>query len=346
MTAGRLGRRYRRALWAYPPGPRRAELLDTLLDAAPEGRRWPTARERANLLGHGLRARLGRPGSRGVVALAVLVSLFAGFLAASAAHAIALTASADLPRGAALAEIQGSLFPGLVPWAEQDGDVLTDLGGLGDDLSYATVILAPEQRFIAGDHAGWTGQTVTRLVAAGWDVGAVFAVRSSGEVVADGTFVQARRGDLTLELNTTTTTATVGRPAGAFDVNAVIRRFPPPATAWIALAAGLPAALLGWLAFGWGSRRTEGADGVVRFLTREPVVVAAVIMSPLIVSGLAALGSEILRRGVPREPFWALTLTWAYPYTGAAIACYALALAVTAAWPRPGRRSAQPGPAG
>ena len=194
MTAGRLGRRYRRALWAYPPGPRRAELLDTLLDAAPEGRRWPTARERANLLGHGLRARLGRPGSRGVVALAVLVSLFAGFLAASAAHAIALTASADLPRGAALAE--------------------------------------------------------------------------------------------------------------------------------------------------------KGADGVVRFLTREPVVVAAVIMSPLIVSGLTGLGSEILRRGVPREPFWALTLTWAYPYTGAAIACYALALAVTAAWPRPGRRSAQPGPAG
>ena len=332
MTADRLGHRYRRALWGYPPGPRRAELLDTLLAAAPEGRRWPTARERANLLRHGLRARLGRPGSRAVVALAVLVSLFAGFLAASAAHAIALTASPDLPRGAARAEIQESLFPGLVPWADQDGDVLTDLGGLGDDLSYATVTLAPEQRFVTGDYADWTEQTVTRLVAAGWVVGQVSPVGStddaSGDVVPDGTFVQARRGDLTLELNTTT--ATVDRPAGAFDVNAVIRRFLPPSAAWIALAAGLPAVLLGWLIFGWGSRRTEGADGVVRFLTREPVVVAAVIMSPLIVGGLAGLGSEFLRLGVPREPFWALTVTWGYDYTLVALGLYALALTVAA----------------
>ena len=344
MTAGRLGRRYRRALWAYPPGPRRDELLDTLLEAAPQGRRWPTARERANLLRHGLRARLGRPGSRGVVALAVLVSLFAGFLAASAAHAIALTASPDLPRGAALAEIQGSLFPGLVPWAEQDGDVLTGLGGLGDDLSYATVMLAPEQRFIAGDYAGWTEEAVTRLVAAGWDVGAVAAVSSASDgLVADGTFLQARRGGLTLEINTST--RMVDRPNGAFEATAVIRPF-PPATAWIALAAALPGALLGWLAFGWGSRRTEGADGVVRFLTREPVVMAAVIMSPLIVGGLAGLGSEILRLGVPREPFWALTLTWAYPWTVVAVACYSLALTVSGGWPRPGRRSARPGPAG
>lgn len=335
MTADRLGRRYRRALWAYPPGPRREELLDTLLESAPEGRRRPTVRERGNLLRHGLRARLARPGSHGVVALAVLVSLFAGFLAASTAHAIALTVSPDLPRGAALAEIEESLFPGLVPWADQDGDVLTDLGGLGDDLSYATVTLAPEQRFIAGDHARWTEETVTRLVAAGWDVGAVTVVSSASDgLVTDGTFVQAGRGGLTLELNTTTATA------GAFDVNAVIRRYPPPAAAWIALAAGLPAALLGWLVFAWGSRRTEEADGVVRFLIREPVVAAAVIMSPLIVDGLAGLGSEVLRLGVLREPFWALAVTWGYDYTLLALALYGLALTVIVGAGHRGQRRA------
>jgi hypothetical protein len=350
MTARRLRNRYRRLLWAYPPGPRRAELLDTLLEAAPEGRNWPTLGERANLLRHGMRARLGRPGSRGVVAAAVLVSLAMGFLGAAVAHAIALTGAPALPQGAALAEIQDSLFPGLAPWAEQEGDTLTDLGrpttvtemllhGHTADFSYATVTIGPGQRFIAGDYADWTDQAAARLVAAGWEVGELAAVGStdpeSGEAVPDGTWLRARRGDLTMELNTST--AAVDRPAGEFDVNAVIRRFPPRSATWTALGAGVPAAMLGWLIFGWASRRTDGADLRVRLLTREPLVVALAIISPLSLSGLAGLVSEALRLGAPARPFWAFTVTWGYGYALFALSLCLLALivAVVAGWSRP-----------
>jgi hypothetical protein len=65
----RLLRAYRRLLRAYPPGPRRDELLDTLVECAPPGRRRPTLREVVNLTRHGSRARLGRPKSRGIVVL-------------------------------------------------------------------------------------------------------------------------------------------------------------------------------------------------------------------------------------------------------------------------------------
>jgi hypothetical protein len=47
-------------------------LLHTLLELAPPNRRHPTLREVANILRHGVRARLGRPRSRSVVALATL----------------------------------------------------------------------------------------------------------------------------------------------------------------------------------------------------------------------------------------------------------------------------------
>jgi len=90
MTARRLRARYRRLLWAYPPGRRREELLDALVEAAAPGRTRPTLRERANLLRYGMRARLGRPASRGVVVIAVLVSLVMGYLAAAVAYRIAL----------------------------------------------------------------------------------------------------------------------------------------------------------------------------------------------------------------------------------------------------------------
>jgi hypothetical protein len=61
-TEQALERRYRRLLWCYPAGYRRArasEMLDTLLAVAAPGQRWPAGREwRALLLG-GLRARTG-----------------------------------------------------------------------------------------------------------------------------------------------------------------------------------------------------------------------------------------------------------------------------------------------
>lgn len=332
------GRRYRPLLWAYPPGPRREEVLSTLVEA---GRAWPTLRETVNLLRWGLRARLGRPASRAVVVVAMMFSLVCGFLAASAAHRIALTDEPALPSGAALTEIQGALFPGLTAWAEQDGTLFSELnspsaaelllGSSDEDFWYATVMVGPGDRFLAGDYRSWTEQAAGRLAAAGWDAGTAAVTgatdNETGKLVPDGTYLTARRGDLTIELNTGTTA--VDTPPGQFDATAVIRRFPPRSATLIALAAGLPAALLGWLAFGWGSRRTEHASVPVRFLTREPVVVAMVVMVPLWLSGASGFVTEAFRLEAPYQPFWGMTVTSGYGYAVFAGALCLLALIVT-----------------
>jgi len=58
--AGRLERRARRLLRAYPPGYRARrgeEILGTLLEATPPGRGWPRGRDVASVLAGGVRAR-------------------------------------------------------------------------------------------------------------------------------------------------------------------------------------------------------------------------------------------------------------------------------------------------
>ncbi len=60
-----LERRYRRLLVAYPAGyrDRRAdEIVGTILDAAPPGRRRPSLADAADLVAGGLRQRIG-PGT-------------------------------------------------------------------------------------------------------------------------------------------------------------------------------------------------------------------------------------------------------------------------------------------
>jgi hypothetical protein len=65
IPAGRLERRIRLLLRAYPPGyraDRGEEMLGTLLEATPDGRDWPPARDAWSLLAGGTRAR--RAGNR------------------------------------------------------------------------------------------------------------------------------------------------------------------------------------------------------------------------------------------------------------------------------------------
>jgi hypothetical protein len=343
MTARRLTARYRRLLWAYPPGRRREELLDTLVEAAPEGRRRPTVGETLNLLRHGMRARLGRPASRGVVVIAVLFSLVGGYVAGAVAYRIALEGAPGVPHGAELAETQAVLFPGQTSWAEADGEVLSDLnsptltdvlrGGNDEDFFYATVTIGPGDRFLAGDYRAWTEQAAARLAAQGWDAGRVAATGAtddgSGDLVQDGTWLRARRGDLTMELNTGTSAVDV--PAGSFDVTATVWRFPPRSAAAWALAAGLPAAFLTWLLFGWASRRTEGATVPVRFLTREPVVVATVVLFPIWFSGAGSFVVEALRLQPVRQPFFALPVGGGYSFAMVAGTLCLLALVVAIA---------------
>jgi hypothetical protein len=81
VAGSTLERRYRRLLVAYPPAYRSArgdEILGTLLDLAPPGRRWPDVGDTMDVVGAGLRRRLGTaslPGLDGGLALAAPVAL-------------------------------------------------------------------------------------------------------------------------------------------------------------------------------------------------------------------------------------------------------------------------------
>lgn len=114
----RLARWYRRLLWAYPPRYRRAELLDTLLEAAAPGRRRPAVREAANLLRHGMRARLGRPASRGVVVVAWLSVVVFAFLGMAGAARLSWFTARSLPDAVELEAIRQTAYPGLRPVAQ------------------------------------------------------------------------------------------------------------------------------------------------------------------------------------------------------------------------------------
>lgn len=323
MTA--LDRRYRLLLRAYPPGRRRSELLDTLLEAAPADRSRPTVRETVNLLRYGLRARLGRPASRGVVVLAVLIALVTGFAGAAALARVTWEFVPGYPSGPALQRISDTVFPGLDATAERNGDGLfydpmqesagdVVLRGHDEDFQFSTLTLSPPDRFIAGDYHRWTDAARDRMAAAGWHVTA--AVPTGATVIATGaldesgrTFSATRDG---LSLQVSTETDVVDTPAGAFSATAEMDRLTP----WYVTAAAVLGLLLGglggWLGTGWVSRRTEAANRTVRSLTREPAVVALILLLPQSVLGLAGLVLEAFWDTPPGQPFWSLSLTYGF----------------------------------
>ncbi len=104
---------------------RREELLDTLLQAAPPGRRRrrPTVGEAVDIVRCGLRARLGRPRSRGVVVYAVLVMLAGAYLGAFATHRIGWEFAPPLPSGQPAARLSATAFPGLQVWGGGDAEL-------------------------------------------------------------------------------------------------------------------------------------------------------------------------------------------------------------------------------
>lgn len=160
------------------------------------------------------------------------------------------------------------------------------------------------------------------------------AVGETGKLIPDGTYLQARRGDLTMEINTST--AGVDAPGGTLDVNATITRIPPRSAAVMAL--------LGWLVLGWASRRTEHAGVPVRFLTREPVVIAMAVMVPLWLGGASGFVDEALRLGTTDQPFWTSAVTWGYGYAlfAGTLCLLALIVASVAGLPSPRRPAGPP----
>ena len=338
-----LDARYRLLIRAYPPGRRRTELLDTLMEAAPAARRRPTVRETVNLLRHGLRARLGRPAGRGVVVLATMIALITGFVGAAIATRVAWEFAPGYPSGAPLTEISETVFPGLRSSAEHNGDELFfDVGersfgevfldGHDEDFAFSTLILAPDGGFIKGDYPAWTTDAQDRLAAAGWQVseaevtGATWI--ATGEIDDSGRLFTATRDGLALSVQSETDV--VDTPAGSFYVTAEMDRLTPGWITVVAVLGLLAGALVGWLITGWTSRRTQEARGTIRSLTREPAVLGLVLLLPQAVLGLAGLVFQAVSDGPPVQPFWSLSLTYGFGCGALGFLLFAVSL-ITAA---------------
>lgn len=167
--SGDLGRAYRRLIRAYPRGPRRDELLDTLLEAAPADRRRPTLRESVNLIRHGLRARLGYPRSRAVVVMVFLVGLIGAYFGGAGGSRLGWEFASPVPSAAAAAAATGTAFPGLKVWGGGDPDVIVAEGD-GEGIEYGFQTYWLRHTDATRDLTGYAAGVKDRLAAAGWQI--------------------------------------------------------------------------------------------------------------------------------------------------------------------------------
>ncbi|WP_406106662.1 hypothetical protein [Micromonospora globbae] len=273
-TGDPLARRYRRLLIGYPRDWRRAradEVVAVLLDTATPGRTRPTTREAVNLLRHGLRARLGRPASRTVVAWATLAAVICGLFTAALATWAAWHTARPLPDRAAARAVVAEVLPG------------HEVGGIDPAAALFTFYSQPLRArnldsLLLGDGGEYQQASVTvavtnaptqrqevlalarrRLDETGWRTYPTH-VRPDVTCRVDGCtptgavteIVTARRGDTALTLTVA--------PRPSIDdtyVTVGLSRATPTAVPFAAVAGGLLGAAAGWLLFGWVSRRTE-----------------------------------------------------------------------------------------
>ncbi|MEU8239463.1 hypothetical protein AB0C07_14575 [Actinoplanes missouriensis] len=350
---------YRLLVRAYPAGPRRDEVLDTLLAV---GRRTPSWREAGNLLRHGLRARLGRPASGAVVAVALLVALTTGFFAAALSTRAAWEAVPDYPSGTRLAEITTTVFPSLpIEGGRDEGRVFRDPTGdhqwlepFNEDFAYAGYSFGPSGTYLPGDYRTWFGQARQRLVDAGWTVREEYPTGAtdiaSGLLEPSGRALVAERGPLSLHLETTVDV--VDTPAGEFYALASLNRWQPGWVTAVGVVFWLLGGLTGWLVLGWASRRTEAAGGMPRFLSASATITALVFLTPLTLLGMVGFVAETWRFDRPGQPFWAWSMVWGYGCTALGVLLLITALIIAVAGGRarheerigPDPRFHRPGP--
>ncbi|MGN9909767.1 hypothetical protein ACTMTJ_19660 [Phytohabitans sp. LJ34] len=271
--SGALERRYRRLLRAYPPAYRRTRgevLVGVLMDAAPPGRTRPTLREAANLVRHGLRARLGRPASRTVAVWATLTAAICGLFTAAVATRLAWETGRPMPdraeTAAILAEVAPEhrftdvqIAPALFTWYSQrvrlrhlDKILLFDGGEYEQGSGTASAAGTPP---MPGGAA--VAAAEAHLRDAGWRVHqrTTEAYDSCTDMTTiTMTTVEARRGDTLLRVTVTDPRVEPDLPY----LTVALQRTTPPAVLPAGVAGVLLGAALGWLVFGWASRRTEG----------------------------------------------------------------------------------------
>jgi len=295
---------HRWLLLSYPRDYRRergAEILETVRDIAPAQRGLRVA---ANLVRHGLRARLGRPSSRSVVAWASIFALACGLFAASFGTWLAWLGSRPLdPKE--LAAAVGQLYPGESP-SEIDlagpkavfiiygsplswNSVSDLLLGDGGEYSLAGIGASFDHLPTGESRSDALAQIQQRLEAAGWDhSGPVYSDAYGCNPGAAGCDPASIPSDIAVH-------AQHGSAIFEIDINAVgttpvMSIGMTRATPWQAYPAGVVAflvgALGGWCLFGWASRRAQRGHpvaqapakflyGLAMFLWWAPILLAA-----------------------------------------------------------------------
>ncbi|BCJ47547.1 hypothetical protein GCM10010168_19050 [Actinoplanes ianthinogenes] len=256
----RLARRYTRLLRFYPPGPRRAEMLGTLLECAPPDRVRPTVKEVVNLTRFGLRARLGRPASTSVVVLSLLVTLVCGLLGAAASARLGWALQEPLPSGAEAERLEATAFPGLTVLGGGDAPPFVPAFGAdgGEIYGFAEywVRNTPETREVLA----YTKGVRDRLAGAGWEIRDDISYEEDHEQPSWSAEFSASRDGLILSYS-----AYYVKDHPWYDSDGSagfqLSRTTPPWPARFAIPGGLLAACFGWLVFGWASRRSEGHPG-------------------------------------------------------------------------------------
>ncbi|GIH08310.1 hypothetical protein Rhe02_63770 [Rhizocola hellebori] len=277
----RLERRYRRLLLCYPLAFRRAradEIVGTLLELAPPGRTRPTWPEGFNLVRHGLRARLGRPASRTVVAWAALASVLCGLFAGAVGVRLGWATARPLPTAQETLAAFHEAFPNYRA-SEIESDVTLffmtwrpfrkDEGILrGLDTFYqpgattATVFHAPPL-----DHQQIMQTAQDSLRAAGWSLYPATPVDTAGCATCQQTgeprryTMSATREDIVLILEVE------ALPTASADLSVSLGRTTPWPVYPAGIVIGLLAAAAGWMVFGWASRRTQNRMAVQVMVT-------------------------------------------------------------------------------
>ncbi|MFI5932184.1 hypothetical protein [Actinoplanes sp. NPDC051494] len=285
-------RGYRLLVRAYPPGPRRDELLDTMVMAAEAaGRTAPRLREVVDVLRHAPRARLGRPGSRSVVFVALTVALLAGFATASLGARLFGETGRPLPTASEMSDIAALVTPGTTAPALERRDALS-VNGNGE-ARFGYVRYEVDRSTAMPEPAGYYEEVAARLTAAGWRTGPGPAATKDGLVLT----MVAWYNDGLLPAS-----------GGTFEVE--VRRA-EPAGMPLGFAAGwLLGMVAGWLYAGWASRRIEHVQ-VAGVFAGLLTLGAAVSLLPAVVQSLRDLVA-VLRHGTSygEGPLWG----WAVPF--------------------------------
>ncbi|MGW0435729.1 hypothetical protein ACWDV4_24705 [Micromonospora sp. NPDC003197] len=363
-TGHRLTRRYRRLLFSYPRDYRRergAEIIGTLLELAPAGRTRPTLREAANLIRHGMRARLGRPDSRAVVVWAALTAIVCGLFTAAIATRAAWETSRPQPDRAEATAFLDQVLPehDLVdlttpsalfviysqPLSLDNADSLLfgDGGEYGRSSTSAYAAGTPPT-----DPAQLVPLTQQRLRAAGWHVYAPVVDDYTGCIDKYcGSLMQISRTELTASRGDTFAGIAFQWPpteAGGSYLSVDLYRATPPAVPYAGVAGGLVGALVGWLLFGWASRRTDGHHPAVRATATTLYGITMFLWGAPTLLSVPSVWQHHLGEPHPQwHPFWEWLgqPTASLPFL---VGCAAvLVTLVLAALPRPDIRSASTG---